>query len=88
MIYPNITLHGTTYDIYDIAKAFGVTDPALFNAFKKIIRRGNGAKSELQDLREAIQAIQRRLRDFPEVAPPETHTGPTICDGLTSASMP
>jgi len=37
----------------------------LANAFKKIIRRGNGAKSERQDLEEAKQSIDRYLRDEP-----------------------
>jgi len=65
MKYPQATIKGVTCDIYDIANAFGVTSPPLFNAFKKIIRRGNGAKTERQDLEEAIQSIQRHLRDVP-----------------------
>lgn len=65
MKYPTATIKGVECDIYDIATAFEVTSPALFNAFKKIIRRGNGAKTERQDLEEAIKAIQRHLRDVP-----------------------
>lgn len=65
MKYPEVTLGGKTYDIYDVAEACGVTSPPLFNAFKKIIRRGNGAKSERQDLEEVKQSIDRYLRDRP-----------------------
>lgn len=65
MKYPIITLDGRDYDIYEIAAAFGIESPPLFNAFKKIIRRGNGAKTERQDLEEAKQSIDRYLRDRP-----------------------
>ena len=65
MQYPEIILDGKVYDIYDVAQAFGITSPPLFNAFKKIIRRGTGSKSEQQDLNEAKQSIDRYLRDQP-----------------------
>lgn len=65
MKYPHILLDGKTYDIYDIAEACGVTSPPLFNAFKKIIRRGNGAKTERQDLEEVKQSVDRYLKDKP-----------------------
>jgi len=65
MKYPIATLGGQPYDLYDIAEALDITSPALFNAFKKIIRRGNGAKSERRDLEEAKQSIDRYLRDKP-----------------------
>lgn len=65
MKYPTATLKGVECDIYDIANAFEVTSPPLFNAVKKIIRRGNGAKTERQDLEEAIESIRRHLRDVP-----------------------
>ena len=65
MKYPHATLDGKTYDIYDIAEACGVTSPPLFNAFKKIIRRGNGAKTERQDLEEVKQSVDRYQKDKP-----------------------
>lgn len=65
MKYPTATLGEKDYDLYDIAAALNITDPALFNAWKKLIRRGNGAKTERQDLEEAKQSIDRYLRDRP-----------------------
>ncbi len=65
MKYPHATLGGKTFDLYDIAAALGVTSPPLFNAFKKLVRRGNGAKSERTDLEEAKRSIDRYLRDLP-----------------------
>ena len=65
MNYPHAELGGRQFDLYDIANALGVTSPPLFNAFKKIVRRGNGAKSERKDLEEAKQSIDRYLRDIP-----------------------
>lgn len=65
MKYPTAQLGGQEFDLYDIAEAVGVTSPPLFNAFKKLIRRGNGAKTERQDLEEAKQSIDRYLRDLP-----------------------
>lgn len=64
MRYPTIILGGKDYDIYTIARAFGIDSHPLFNAFKKIIRRGNGAKSERQDLEEAQRSIARYLEDL------------------------
>lgn len=82
MKYPEVILGGQTFDIYDIAEAFGVTSPPLFNAFKKIIRRGNGAKTERQDLEEAKQSIDRYLRNNP--APPKEQP-PEKPDGVSDA---
>ena len=62
MKYPHAELGGQVFDLYDIAEALGVTSPPLFNAFKKLVRRGNGAKSERQDLEEAKQSIDRYLK--------------------------
>jgi len=77
--YPHVTLGGQTFDIYDIAEALGITSPPLFNAFKKIIRRGNGAKSEWQDLQEVKQSIDRYLRDRPMADQP-AHQPDCLCD--------
>jgi hypothetical protein len=79
MKYPQATLGGQTFDLYDIAEALGVTSPPLFNAFKKLVRRGNGAKSERQDLEEAKQSIDRYLRDKPPADPGWVHRPDCIC---------
>ena len=63
MKYPIATLGGREFDLYEIAAALDLNSPPLFNAFKKIVRRGNGAKSERKDLEEAKQSIDRYLRD-------------------------
>lgn len=47
-------------DVYDVLVAFGVTCPARAHAVKKILAAGQrGAKSELQDLQEARQSLDR-----------------------------
>jgi hypothetical protein len=64
--YPHVLLDSKVYDLYTIGDALGIHDHALFNAFKKIVRRGRGEKSERQDLEEAAFSIQRCLRDLKE----------------------
>lgn len=64
--YPHVIIGGKVYDLYALAKPLGIDDHALFNAFKKIVRRGRGEKSERQDLEEAAFSIQRCLRDLKE----------------------
>lgn len=47
-------------DLYAIAEAFGVKSNPQFHAFKKTIMAGQrGDKGVLQDIDEAIQALQR-----------------------------
>jgi hypothetical protein len=49
-------------DVYDILRAFAVTDPAIQHAIKKLLCTGiRGHKDSRQDLEEAIQSIQRAL---------------------------
>ena len=67
--YPNYTLKGVEFDLYDLAPALDIESHILFGAFKKIIRRGQGEKTERRDLEEAINAIQRYLRELKEEAP-------------------
>ncbi len=68
MKYPTCTITkdgvSLTVDIYDLAKALGIESHPLFNALKKLIRRGNGAKSERQDLEEVKQSVDRYLWDL------------------------
>jgi hypothetical protein len=49
-------------DVYDILRAFAVTDPAIQHAIKKLLCTGiRGHKDSRQDLEEAIQSIERAL---------------------------
>jgi hypothetical protein len=54
-------------DVYRVALAFGVTDPCLFHALKKIMCPGQrkAGKSARQDIEEAIYSLQRwcEMRD-------------------------
>lgn len=56
------TIKGVTVDIYDVLDAFGVTCQARGHAIKKLLMAGQrGHKDEAQDLREAVQAIERSI---------------------------
>ena len=50
-------------DVYDVLAAFSVTCPATQHAIKKLLLPGvrTGGKSRVQDLEEAVQAIQRAV---------------------------
>ena len=49
-------------DVYDILRAFNVTDPAIQHAVKKLLCTGiRGHKDSRQDLEEAVQSIERAL---------------------------
>ena len=53
-------INGTTIDVYDVLEAFDVRCPARQHAIKKILCAGQrGTKDELQDLEEAITALER-----------------------------
>lgn len=53
----------TGIDVYDVLVAFKVTCPARAHAIKKLLCSGlrPGGKTELQDLREAMQAMERSI---------------------------
>jgi hypothetical protein len=54
------TIDGLKIDVYDVLKAFNVTNPATQHAIKKLLASGQrGYKDTQQDLDEAIQSIQR-----------------------------
>lgn len=56
------TIKGVTVDVYDALAAFGVTCQARGHAIKKLLMAGQrGHKDEAQDLREAVQAIERSI---------------------------
>lgn len=50
-------------DVYDVLVAFGVTCPATQHAIKKLLAPGQrGAKSKVDDLREAGLSIARAIQ--------------------------
>ena len=49
-------------DVYRVLILFGVTDPCLQHAIKKLLCAGNrGAKDKIQDVQEAISSLLRYL---------------------------
>ena len=49
-------------DVYDVLRAFAVTDPAVQHAVKKLLCSGiRGHKDRKQDLEEAVQSIERAI---------------------------
>lgn len=60
----------THIDVYRVLEMFGVTDPALAHAAKKIlVAGGRGAKDQRKDIQEAIDTLQRKLEMMDEDAP-------------------
>jgi len=54
-----ITIGGVKADPYRIAKAYGIDNPIIFQAIKKLLRCGRKHKSMAQDVREAITSLER-----------------------------
>lgn len=55
-------LKGIQVDVYDVLKAFEVTNPATQHAIKKLLCTGiRGYKDGLTDLRESLQSIERAI---------------------------
>ena len=51
---------GAQIDVYDVLKAFNVTNPAISHAIKKLLAGGQrGYKDTVQDYKEAIASIVR-----------------------------
>lgn len=49
-------------DVYDVLVAYNVTCPAIAHAVKKCLMPGQrGDKDTVQDLKEAIQALERAV---------------------------
>lgn len=54
-------------DVYGVLRAFGVSDPAVAHAVKKLLCAGlRGKGGERQDLSEAVDAIQAKLKSMGE----------------------
>lgn len=52
--------HLDTIDVYRVLQLFGVTDPCLQHAAKKLLCAGQrGAKTQDQDIQEAIDTLHR-----------------------------
>jgi len=57
-----------TVDVYRVLNAFPSGSPEIDHALKKLLAPGKrGAKSELQDLKEAIQSIEARISYLSEL---------------------
>jgi len=53
---------GILIDVYDVLKAFNVTNPAQQHAIKKMLAPGQrGVKDFKQDLQEAIDSLSRAV---------------------------
>ena len=56
------TIKGVQLDVYDVLKAWSVTNPATQHAIKKLLQPGQrGHKDTMQDLNEAQQSIARAI---------------------------
>jgi hypothetical protein len=60
--YYNKEIGGVRVDPYRLALIYGITDHALFHAWKKIMRAGNKpGNKKRKEIKEAVQALQRWL---------------------------
>lgn len=65
--YKKDVSHLKMIDVYRVIKLFNVTDPCEQHAVKKILcAGGRGDKSQEQDIREAIDSLNRRLEMIAE----------------------
>lgn len=53
------SFNGTAFDVYRLTEIVGIRHHAQAHAFKKVIRAGQGDKPIVQDIDEAITALQR-----------------------------
>ena len=59
--YKNVA-HLDSIDVYRVLQLFGVTDPCLQHAIKKLLCAGvRGVKDQNKDIQEAIDSLQRAL---------------------------
>lgn len=54
-----VTIGNVRADPYRIARAYGITDPIIFQVLKKLLRSGRKHKSLSEDVAEAITSLQR-----------------------------
>lgn len=75
--------NSTATDIYDILEAYDVTSPSIAHAIKKLLLPGQrGAKTRLEDLREARQSIERAIAQQIRLDTKPT-TAPKCCRSTT-----
>ena len=73
------TVPSTTIDVYDVLSAYDVDSHAVGHAIKKLLMAGQrGHKDRLQDLREAVQAIEREIDMSGRVGPENPATGDSV----------
>lgn len=61
--YKKDVRHLSMVDVYRVIDLFGVTHPALQHAIKKLLVAGNrGTKEWEQDVREAVDSLNRALQ--------------------------
>ena len=54
--------HAIYADVYDVLTAFEVVNPAMAHAVKKMLAPGQrGAKGTIQDMKEAVESIERAI---------------------------
>lgn len=59
-------------DVYDVLRAFAVTDPAVAHAIKKLLAPGQRhAKGYLQDLEEAAWSLSNAIEHAKRTAVPD-----------------
>lgn len=54
-----VEIAGVLADPYRIARAYGIQDPVIFQAIKKLLRCGRKHKGLATDVREAITTLER-----------------------------
>jgi hypothetical protein len=57
---------GVEIDIYRVLKLWGITEPGVQHALKKLLRRGRADKTPKQDLQDAIISLQRTVEMMEE----------------------
>jgi len=68
--------HLDTIDVYRVLDLWGVTNPAVQHAIKKLLNAGQrGAKTYEQDIREAYDSIARALQMIAEDRSGKTEPG-------------
>ena len=65
--YNKTMRNGVRIDVYEVLDAFGVDNPAMAHAVKKILCAGQrGYKDYQQDIQEAIDSLER-AKSFPPI---------------------
>ncbi len=55
----NVRIGGVLADPYRVARAYGIDDPVIFQALKKLLRCGRKHKAKAADVRESITSLER-----------------------------